>query len=131
MLEKRWPRNRTSSAYSGDDMLDLYLTGAEPSSVSIRGRSANSVELDLDPRAPPDSSGESRQELGDPHLQAVFRAKRGARPIDHLGLGDDPRCCELPWPLDTAPAVRGSDLHSGCVTQALDFAGVARGDDVE
>src|SRR5262249_57413500 len=39
---------------------------------------ASSAELDLDPRAAPDSSGEARHELGDPHLQAVFRAHRGA-----------------------------------------------------
>src|SRR5262245_4045776 len=131
MFEKRWPRNRTSSAYSGEDMLDLYLTRAEPSSVSIRGRSADSAELDLDPRAAPDASRGARQELGDPHLQAVLRAKRGARPVDHLGLGDDPGRRGLPWPLDAAPAVRGSHFHSGRVTQALHLAGVAGRDHVE
>src|SRR5262249_37650619 len=73
------------------------------------------AEFDLDPRAAPNAARGARQELGDPHLQAVLRAKRGARPVDHLGLRDQPACRGLPWALDAAPAVRGRDLHSGCV----------------
>src|SRR5262249_13895100 len=90
-----------------------------------------SPELDLDPRAAPDSSSESRQELGDPHLQTVLRAKGRTRPVDHPRIRDQPRRCGLRGALDAAAPVRRRHPRAGRVTQALYLAGVARGDHVE
>src|SRR5439155_6399440 len=78
-----------------------------------------------------DAAGEPREQVGYPHLPAIFRLKRTARPLDRTGFGHDARTGLPPPAADPPPRSRGGDARPRGMAQPLDLARLLRRERVQ